>query len=376
MIVVFAESIPAQIGVGLENGANDAISLFSDSRAADLTQRTKALRNRMTKWEEADFIALFGAPIYRDNSIGASLSPGGDFAKLSSEARGLGLPGLRNINDKNDHSDLYDIQPYGRIEVFFGSTGTPVFVAYFLKIDAEFVVLKDESSIDKRLAWERPRFDALTREIDAHWRRYVEWEVDRDQQKKPLQGLRSTDPSEVWQAFQDWGKRAGYRVVSDLSTADRLYWRWYDGNRIVGEATRYLSGTTSDDIDLRLLRADGITIKVSSGPHRFNLIQWLRPDGTTIRIDSQALTDLPNSEWPGMYGQWSWSDIRGENIRRERDTNGDGLPDKFWETGMTADTSLPLTVERSWIVNSNLIPEQSRVPDQESYRLPIRRIPQ
>jgi hypothetical protein len=75
-------------------------------------------------------------------------------------------------------------------------------------------------------------------------------------------------------------------------------------------------------------------------------------------------------------GQWFWYNARGQAIRSETDTNGDGLPDIYWERGKAEGSPTRLAVEQSWIVNSELIPEQYRVPDQESRRLPIRRIPE
>lgn len=40
---------------------------------------------------------------------------------------------------------------------------------------------------------------------------------------------------------------------------------------------------------------------------------------------------------------------------------------------MTEASSLPLASDRSWIVNPNLIPESSRIPDQGVHRLPIKK---
>ena len=72
---------------------------------------------------------------------------------------------------------------------------------------------------------------------------------------------------------------------------------------------------------------------------------------------------------------WEWLDENQNEVRSERDTNGDGLPDRYGKMDSPRTPLLPLSVDLSWAVHPELIPESLRVPDQESRRVPIRRIP-
>jgi hypothetical protein len=376
----FAVSLSAQHMVGLKNGVADAVALSSEPRGAEVRSKADTLRLRMLNWKEQDFRSLFGVPLFRADGQGKSIQPGDGFARLSTEYEVAALPGLRTNGVAKDHTDLYEVSSSAGVEVFFGITGTPVYVSFFLKVDADFVLLRDNSVIDARLAWERPRFDALYREVDTLWRRNVIWEVDRDEQRKYLTGLNSTGPDEVWQAVKEFESRLGYHATTMPETVGVTSLRWYGvNNTIQAEATlrEFESrGKPAKNVDVRIHRPDGVEIRETVGSNVYNFIGWLRPDGTYIRSES-----IPN--WNSGIFQYgnnlelcSWYDARGKAVRREIDTNGDNLPDMYWEAGMAEESFIRLSVDKSWIVNSELIPDPYRVPDQNLRRIPIRRIPE
>jgi hypothetical protein len=290
-ILAIAASTSAQIEIGLLNGRDDAISLYKDARGAELQRNADILRRRMLGWKERDFRTLFGAPVLRGNGRGQSLDPGGDVARLSTEPKGVEFSGLRLAEIGKDHTDLYDIGSNCRIEVFFGFSGLPVYVSFFLKTDNDFALLSDSRFIDSRLAWERPRFEAAAREIDSLWRRNVVWEVDRDEQRKKLTGLNSTDPDEIWLSLQEWGNRLGYRLSPSSELNGVTNRRWYDGSMVMGEATLRKfdrGGQPAKNLNATIHQSNGSGVRLTFGSNLVGFIGWLRPDGSYIRIDGSV----------------------------------------------------------------------------------------
>src|SRR5688572_24212475 len=201
----------------------------------------------MLRWQEADFLSIFGPPALRVDAIATPVPPGNGFARLSVEPRAVALGGIREIRSigafnpafDKDHTDLYDVGSMGRIEVFFDQTGRPQYIGFFMLTDAGFALLTDDSAIQRRLAWERPRFEAMRKEIDSRWDRRVPWKVDREKQRAQLRGLDSVDPSELWQALADWAEQKQYRGTTERQQDGRESRRWYDGGRVVAEASRF-----------------------------------------------------------------------------------------------------------------------------------------
>jgi hypothetical protein len=368
--------------IPLTNGVDESLSLFQDKRGEELGKEANKARDRMLRWKEADFLSIFGPPVLRVDAMANAVFPGGGFARLSVEPKAVGLSGLRTLHSTDltspgavfdpkldkDHTDLYDIGSMGRIEVFFGRTGLPQYIAFFMSTDAGFTLLNDEGSIEKRLVWERPRFEAMVKEIDSRWDRRVVWKVDRERQRSQLQGLNSVDPSELWQALSEWSElRKYYRTSQQSSGRESIL--WYDGSHVIAEASRFedKSGST---VDFRYRGPDGVSVRRTHGKYISGITSWRRADDTVIRGDSSSLSGAKELQLPDS---WTWFNQEGQPIRREFDSNGDGLPDKLWQTGMAEDSSIPLAIDRAWIINPSLIPESSQIPSQDLHRLPIRK---
>jgi hypothetical protein len=103
------------------------------------------------------------------------------------------------------------------------------------------------------------------------------------------------------------------------------------------------------------------------------MIRWYRQDGETLaRVEWGAVHD---GAWRPTA--WAWYDRRGEVVRKEADSNGDGIPDVHGDSDLAdQEPQSLLAVDRSWAVNPGLIPVELRNPGQPERRVPLRRIPE
>ena len=242
-------------------------------------------------------------------------------------------------------------------------------------MDPEFTQLDHADRLDARLAWEAVRFKRMVAEINTLWRTNVIWEVDLEQQRKQFQGMNSGDAAQRLQGLLEWGNQRGYRMEQTFNPAGggEPHWRWYDGRRLVAEAMQTLGvrGPGAKPSSVVFYLSDGLTVRDDRYEPYTSMIRWSRPDTTLVRGE--------HGEWEKEGWRptsWAWNDKNNKPLRYETDTNGDGLPDRFTDPTRPADSSAPLRVEQSWAVHPELIAEESRIPDQESRSVPIRRIPE
>ena len=123
--------------------------IADDPRVLAFRREADAFRNRLLRWKQREFLALFGPAI----------DPGaGDDALLVGEPRTLLLSGLHSENpeDHQNHTAAYPVAVAGagRLVVYFGHDGqSPVHVLFYLTTDKEFTKLDRVEKLDRRLAW-------------------------------------------------------------------------------------------------------------------------------------------------------------------------------------------------------------------------------
>ena len=333
-------------------------------------RESDAFRNRLLGWKERDFLALFGPPVDASK---------GDEALMVGEPRVLALPGLHsdNPNDNKDHTHAYQVANVGRLLVYFGNDGkSPVYVLFYLKTDKDFIKLDRVANIEKRLSWERPRFARLVMEVNRRWRQAVVWEVDTEQQAGQFQGRESGDFTTKLRALERWGKDKGYTLNYRAPDEDASpSWSWHQGDVLMAEAChdRGFRGNKATPCHFAFYRADGSLLRDERGWPYLEMICWFRQNGEAVAF--VELGTLRDGVW--RRTEWSWYNKRGEIVRTEKDSNGDGIPDVYGNSDLADhEPERLLTVDRSWAVNPGLIPVELRNLGQPERRLPLRRIPE
>ena len=329
-----------------------------------------AFRDRLLRWNERDFLAMFGAPIDASK---------GDEALMVGEPRVLALSGLHSDDpkDNKDHTDAFPVADRGRLVVYFGNDGkSPVYVLFYLKTDQDFIKLDRVANVEKRLAWERPRFVRLVTEVDRRWRQAVIWEVDTEKEKAQSQDLESGDFTVKLRALERWGKEQGYTLNYHPPEGDVTpSWSWYQGEVLMAEAwhDRGFKGAKATPCHFAFYRPDGSLLRDETGWPSLEMIRWYRLDGEALAF--VELGTLRDGAW--RRAEWSWYNKRGEIVRTEKDSNGDGIPDVHGDSDLAdQEPQSLLSVDRSWAVNPGLIPVELRDPGQPERRVPLRRIPQ
>jgi hypothetical protein len=329
-----------------------------------------AFRDRLLGWKERDFRALFGPPVDASK---------GDEALMLGEPRMLALSGLHsdNPNDNKDHTDAYLVAAEGPLLVYFGHDGkSPVYVLFYLKTDKDFIKLDRAANVEKRLTWEKPRFVRLVMEIDRRWRQAVVWEVDTELEKAQSQDLESGDFTVKLRALERWGKEHGYTLNYHPSEGNVTpTWSWFRGEVLMAEARhdRGFKGNKATPCHFAFCRPDGSLLRDETGWHSLEMIRWYRLDGEALAF--VELGTLRDRAW--QRAEWSWYNKRGEIVRTEKDSNGDGVPDVYGNNDLAdQEPQSSLSVDRSWAVNPGLIPVELRNPGQPGCRLPLRRIPE
>ena len=120
---------------------------------------------------------------------------------------------------------------------------------------------------------------------------------------------------------------------------------------------------------------DGGLLRDEMGWPSLEIVRWYRPGGEQTTAYVEAGTIQENGAW--RTRAWSWYDRRGEVVRQEEDSNGDGIPDVQGKSNeFSQKPHTPQSIDRSWAVNPALIPEDLRYPGQPDRRVPLRRIPE
>ncbi len=350
----------------------EAVRRIADNpRVVAFHSEVDAFRSRLLRWKERDFVALFGPAVDADK---------GDEALMVCEARTLLLSGLHSENPEDDHTRTaaYRVAGAGRFVVYFGNDGrSPVHVLFYLNTDNEFIKLDRVENLDRRLAWERPRFTGLVTEVNRRWRQVVVWEIDTAKEKAQSQGVESADFPVKLRALVLQGKERGYALSHEPPRGNvPVSWRWYHGEVLIAEAchnNRGLKANEATPCDFAFYRSDGTLLRDDTGWPALEMIRWYRPDGETLaRVETGAIHE---GAWRPT--EWCWYDRLGRIVRNEHDSNGDGIPDVYDPTDLAGqEPQIPLSVERSWAVNPGLIPIDLSNPGQPERRLPLSRIPE
>ena len=232
-----------------------------DPRVGGWRRETEWFRRRLMCWKARDYRTLFGAPIEAHKV---------DDALMVGEARMLGVS-VHNFdpNVNKMHFDGYRVADVGRLVVYFDHDGeSPMHVLFYLKPDRDFPKLDDEAKLDKRLAWERPRFARLQQEVDRRWREAIVWEIDVEKEKAASQGLDSADHGVKLQAMLRFGKQQGFTLEFEPSReGEPASWRWFHGGVCLVEATAEATPPPQDP-EAELVPEDFV---------------FSRPDGTRLR---------------------------------------------------------------------------------------------
>jgi hypothetical protein len=343
-----------------------------DPRVEELRREANAFRKRIMSWKERDFLALFGKPV----------SPGTvNDALMTVEARTLGLSGMASSDPKanKNHTEAYPVADVGHLVVYFGHDGEhPVYALSYLKTDKDFLKLDRAGNLEKRLAWEKPRFARLIKEVARRWRQVVVWEIDPEKEKAQSQGLESGDFAIKIRAAERWGKERGYTLKYEPPVGDEEpSWAWFQGEVLMARAyhDRGFKGSEATPSHFEFYRPDGSLLRDEMGWPSLELVRWYRPGGEQRMACVEAGAIHENGAWRPYA--WSWYDKRGKVVRKEEDSNGDGIPDVQGKSDLfNQKPQTPLSIDRSWAVNPTLIPEDHRNPGQPDPRVPLRRIPE
>jgi hypothetical protein len=327
-------------------------------------REVEGLRERLLKWKERDFHALFGDRLDPEK---------GDEALMVVEARALGIPFHDpNPETNRQHRDAYAVGDVGRLDVYFGHDGeSPMYLEFRLKTDPEFPRLDRVEALAKRLAWERPRFARLVKEVDRLWRRAVVWEIDPIREKEESRGLGSGDFAVKLRAAKRWGEERGYTFRYEMIEGEKTpSWMWLQGEVVIAAATGGAIEDGAEPIPDRFsfYRPDGSLLREEI-PW---MIRWYRGDGEKYALVETG--EVREGAW--RPSEWTWYDRHGDFARQEADTNGDGLPDVRGESSIVGEEHYrPLAVDQSWAVHPERIPEDLRELGQPERRVPIRKIP-
>jgi hypothetical protein len=313
----------------------------------------------LLRLKERDFVAMFGK---------AQPQPAKAYAMPVAQARGLALSGLRHGDPamNKDHTDFYVVPGAGALEVYYQIDGeSPAAIVVYLPVDSTFPRLT-ERNLAERLAWDADRVDRLEARTRARFELAFPWEVDRAELARLTAGDFETNAGRKLAAWVASGEALGYTCRHEPGSIE---WKWYDNNG-------------------RLAR-EALCSPQAGGAATFN---WYRATGDPLREEwfDHPTGELTARRWGGpggnvryeTRGSWCWYDRAGKAARLEWDDNGDGIPDWYVAAAdglehcadrRAMEKRRPLTVPASWAVHPELIPPESRVPDQPGLRVPVRR---
>lgn len=331
-----------------------------DADVKALAKDFDTLRRQLYPLKERDFEVLFGKPARK---------PAKTFAMPVAEPRALMLSGLHYANpkDNKDHTEFYAIGDFAGMEVYYHIDGvTPQVILFYLRVDKDFPKLTKDN-LTKRVAWERERLRRLPRVIEERRAKVFVWEVDPDAEKKFYQGDYALDPKRKLESWLATGRKLGYRLKVEKHQAEGPSYYWYGPD---GSLARHAYSNAGEQLPGNFIwyhKGNWQQFRYESYQNgHVNWRRWSRPNkSSNIRYETVDASGRPI--------QWTWYDGEGKVIRREWDDNGDGIPDLV-ATTRTGKVGRPLPLKESWAVHPELIPKDSRVPDQPDRCVLLRRI--
>jgi hypothetical protein len=358
VVLVTAVSAHGIIIMGLPDPFDDraVVGKAQDTEAVKAAgKQLEAIKQRLLKLKERDFLALLGRPAQRRQ---------GQYAFPIAQPRLLCLSGIRYADEKmnKDHTDFHPIGDIGALEVWYQIDGmSPAAIVFYLRPNAHFPRLTPRN-LDQRLAWDRERLGALDDFLQRRWIEVFPWEVNARAEQHFFQGEFSRDLKVKLESWRVVARQEELRLEVD-EPATRYRWYRPDGTlarEAYGGTGRpmldhfiWYDATGRNPVREEWTGADGITAW-----------RWRQPGKTSndnIRYETANADGRPHS--------WTWWDRQGKAVRHEWDDNGDGVPDLV---GSDKD-GRPLRLEESWAVHPRLIPEESRIPDQPQRHVPLRK---
>src|SRR5262249_53657773 len=151
---------------------------------------------------------------------------------------------------------------------------------FYLKVNKDFPKLDRVDKLDKRLAWERPRFAELVNHVDRRWREVVVWEIDTEKEKSQYQGMDSGDFAVKLQGMLRWGQRQGYRLVHQPASGQQTpRWEWFHEGQLMAEVyhDRGFRGAEGKPSCFILYRPNGNRLRDDEGWPSLDYVRWYRP---------------------------------------------------------------------------------------------------
>jgi len=377
----FATSAHAGVGGVLSDEFDDVDVVRkiqdNDARVKTLKADLDVVRKRLLRLKEHDFIALFGEKIDR---------PAKAYAFPCFEIRALVVGGIwtEDPEENHGHTDFHQVGDFAGVEVWYGIDGkTPFMAMFFFKTDAEFVAIKAADDLEKRLAWDRARWEFFNAWVEHRMAQVFPYEVDVEAMRKLYSGEESLDVRERLRAWIAAGERLGLTLKKTTSPDNAtVSYSWLRPDRSLARKASAPGGRKGSEVPpsrfyLYHHNAPG---KFSQKKRRVVMLDkhsrlwwWYRPDGTNIQCHSWQGSAFP------FPSAWSWSKGEYSTIRYEWDGNRDGLPDwvatEFDENEEMKGRKV-LNLNESWAIHPELVPEIARIPGDFQPRLIVRRRPE
>jgi len=381
LFAVAAFAMPAQAVIfcrlhdEFDDGKVVRQSQENDQRVKALKAELEAVRKQLLRLKERDFIALFGEKTDK---------PGKTYALPCFEWRAIALSGIMPADPKKRrrHTDFYVVGDFAGLEVYYGNDGeSPMTWLLYFRVGEDFTSLKDAADLEKRLAWDRARLEFFNAWLERRMVQVFPYEVDEAAMRKLYSGEESLDVRERLRAWIAAGERLGLTLKKSIRhgrASDAAAYRWLRPDGTLAREAYHGLGYSGDDLPPTHFyhyyhNADG-----KYYPHResysttgHNIIsgwRWRRPGGALIQSQGGDTKTRP------CPTGWSWYDETNHSIRYESDDNGDAIPDWVAEKfDMEGKGRRPLSLDESWAIHPELVPEIARIPGDFQPRLIIRR---
>lgn len=342
-----------------------------DPRVVQFHDDLELLKKKLQRLKPRDMEALFGKPVAKPDKA---------YAFPAAERRVIALSGLRHVDDKRnkDHVDFHVIGDHAALEAYYGIDGETIsIIIVYFKPDKLFTALEDSTRLVQRLGWDRDKLQKLVRHYELQRAKAFVWEIDEAKAAKQFQGADDTDFARKIDGWIQWGKKEGLKLEYQPATEmSNQRWNWRDANgKLVAAAfhDRGHRGAEAKPTQFTRYHSNGNPAREEFGTNHLESMRWQTPDGKNIRYDTGFMMER---RWQGHT--WTWWNYADKTIHVELDDNNDGIPD--WVKTGPIDKDYKelkperLSVERSWAIHPDLIPNECRVPEQESRRVLIRKI--
>jgi hypothetical protein len=338
------------------------------SEVKKLAEELDEFLEYVSRYKEADLLALFGKPAARPEKM---------YALPCCERRALTLPVERHSDRDKDHMDFYRIEELAAFEIVYQVDGvSPALVIVYLKVDDKFTPLTKPKDLPERLAWDQERLKQLKKWFRAKRREVFQWEVDEEALQKQLEGDESPDFEVKLKAWLDTGTKLGHVLQTNVGKpGERPYWGWLSEDRsfvrLAQVDDKWKPGDKPIPHSFRWLDARGRTIREQTGRDYLNDFRWKNDDLADIRVEQG---EMVRGAWRPV--RWMWLSAKTARVLRlEWSDNAEVIPNhvRIWEDEEYKEK--PLAIKDSWAVHPELIPEKFRISD-EGRKLPIRKIPE